>query len=107
MSHAMGKVRFPDGSVLHFEYDGTADVAISALWDTPEQVQAHWRGSVRNTCVCGHDEPVRLFTDYGDGSHWAGRACRACKAITAGGLPAELDTEDGVPDWANASEVES
>ena len=91
MSHADGQVCFSDGTVKHYEYDGTSDVSISALWDTYEEMKRHWRGNVWNDCQCGRDEPVVLSTDYGSGSEWSGRACRYCRAITSGWSPFEED----------------
>ena len=101
MSHANGMVQFPDKTVMHFEYNGTSDVTVSVLWDTSEEVHAHWRGDLWNECKCGRDEPVTLFTDYGDGFHWPGRACRHCRAITAGLEPDE--TTYGTPDWVHSA----
>lgn len=94
-------VRFPDGTVLHCEYNGTSDVMVSALWDTREQMLAHCRGEVWNVCMCGCDEPVTLFSDYGSPFHWPGRACRRCRAITAGQVPFLSDDPitDEEPDW--------
>ena len=101
MSHANGMVQFPDKTVMHFEYNGTSDVTDSVLWDTSEEVHAHWRGDIWNECKCGRDEPVTLFTDYGGSFHWPGRACRHCRAITAGLEPDE--TTDGTPDWVHSA----
>lgn len=103
MSHVNGMVRFSDGVVMHYEYDGTSDVTVSALWDTYEEMLAHWRGDDWNDCRCGHDESVRLFTTYGGAFHWDGRACRHCRAITEGLMPFDDDKsiEDGTPDWAH------
>ena len=89
MSHADGKVYFSDGALRHYEYDGTSDVAISALWDTYEEMKKHWRGDVWNDCQCGADEFVTLTTDYGGGHVWFGKACRHCRAITGGRTPFE------------------
>lgn len=103
MSHANGMVQFPDDTVMHFEYDGTSDVTVSVLWDTYEEVHAHWRGDQWNECKCGRDEPVTLFTDYGSSYHWPGRACRHCRAITEERTPFDTDVvvTRGTPDWVH------
>lgn len=108
MSHANGQVRFQDGLILHFEYNGTSDVCISNLRDTNEEVWSHWRQQEWLKCDCGRDEEVEIANDYGDGS-WSpnGKACRHCRAITFDPFPAYMyDNEsgviqelDGLPDW--------
>jgi hypothetical protein len=100
-------VRFNDGTVMHYEYNGTSDVTVSALWDTYEEMYKHWRGDDWNECGCGQDEPVRLFTDYGDGFSWDGRACRHCRSITAGRMPYDDDRpiENGTPEWVHIARV--
>ena len=104
MSHAHGKVKFEDGTVLCYEYNGTVDLTCTALRRTHEEVSKHWRADNMAECTCGAaPEKVRIMTDYGDGSSWDGTACRKCMAITGGINPddAEDTYEDGIPDWAN------
>lgn len=86
MSHAHGKVVFEDKLVLYYEYDGTSDIVLPKLWDTPQEVSDHWREPepFSRKCTCGKDEPVLIDTDYGYGYHWNGKACRHCKVITEG-----------------------
>lgn len=38
MSHANGEVRFNDGGIKHFEYNGTSDICIPELYDSYEDV---------------------------------------------------------------------
>lgn len=110
MSHATGAVRFKDGQQLYFEYDGTSDVCIPMLWKTTEEVSENWRSGKWKDCTCGGlDEPVSIFSDYGNGTSWPGRACRACMVITDGLTrealwDADRDDEivDGIPDWAQS-----
>jgi hypothetical protein len=100
MSHAYGRVRFDDGTVLHFEYDGTSDVCISTLRTSRKEVWDHWRDQGWNRCTCGRDQPVEIAEDYGGGQWWAGRACRHCMAITDGlREPEDEPTHTGLPDW--------
>jgi len=108
MSHAYGQLRFSDGLILHFEYNGTSDVCISNLHNTKEGVCNHWRRQEWLKCNCGRDEAVEVANNYGDGS-WSpdGRACRHCKAITFDPVQAymyanengEIKEFDGLPDW--------
>ena len=96
MSHAFGKVHFVDGLVLHYEYDGTSDVTIPRLYTTANEVAANWRRVddwVWNCCTCGKDEPVKIYSSYGGGFSWDGRACRHCQCIVAGYEPV-FDEED-------------
>lgn len=91
MSHDAGTVKFPDGTTMHYEYDGTADVALSHLYDTYEEMRANWRKGTWLRCTCGKDEEVTIATDYGGGDEWDGRACRHCRAITQGLSPSYND----------------
>ena len=97
MSHAYGQVRFQDGLIMHFEYDGTSGHCISNLRDTHQQVSDNWRKSESLECLCGRDEPVKIATDYGPGLNSDGRACRHCRAIT----------KDPLCSWENASRAYS
>lgn len=84
MSHSMGEIEFKDGTVLYFEYNGTCDIVINCLWKTKEEVSDNWRKYKENTCDCGRDEPVEIYSYYGGGFSWSGRACRHCMALTEG-----------------------
>lgn len=90
MSHAYGKCRFADGTVLHFEYDGTSDMCISRLWDTEEEVGEHWRTWETRDCKCGKYEDVEMAVDYGSGKIATGRACKHCRAVTFDPFPLDL-----------------
>jgi len=104
MSHSAGRVRFSDGLILHFEYNGTADIVIPALWNTPVEVTDHWRNQPLRKCTCGNDELVEVAEAYGGGEYWPGRACRKCMCVVEGlgvGIDESLyDKEkDGLPSW--------
>lgn len=43
MSHANGEVIFNDGSIKHFEYNGTSDICIPKLYDTYDEMTDNWR----------------------------------------------------------------
>lgn len=90
MSHANAEASFADGLVLYGEYNGTSDLMILALYSTREERNARWREEHREpACSCGGDEPVLLWTDYGGGMTWPGRACRTCRCVTAAPDPDE------------------
>jgi len=84
MSHANGQVRFQDGLILHYEYDGTCDIVIPSLWKTHKEVWEHWRNQPDRRCDCGNDEAAEIGCDYAYGSYWPGKACRHCMCVTDG-----------------------
>jgi len=104
MSHATGKVRFNDGTVMFYEYNGTCDVVCNCLYDSYKEMHSNWRDQPSNECTCGNDEEVEIATNYADGYYWPGKACRKCKAITRG-LGSAVDEyiydeeTEGLPDW--------
>ncbi|TSC82425.1 MAG: Uncharacterized protein G01um101419_581 [Parcubacteria group bacterium Gr01-1014_19] len=99
MSHSHGEV-IQEGKVVgFFEYDGTADVALSPIWDTRDEVDANWRIGLWTQCTCHQPSTdVLLFTEYGGGFYWPAKACLNCKAITNEYSPFESDRrKDGHP----------
>jgi hypothetical protein len=99
MSHAHGEVYQGGRIVGYYEYDGTADIACSRIQESPEAVNASWRGDNWRECECGQDaEDVILYSDYGDGFHWPAKACLRCHAITDGQMPYAEDWAPG-PEW--------
>lgn len=105
MSHAYGQVKFEDGTIMHYEYNGTVDLVCNCLYQTREEVTQNWRNQPSNQCICGKDEFVKIGTDYGSGYWWPGCACKYCKAITmgfgSGGNEVELFEmeQEGLPSW--------
>lgn len=104
MSHANGRVKFDDGAILHFEYNGTADMVCNCLYFSYDDMVSAWRNQQDQVCECGNAEPVEIATDYGSGSQWPGMACRHCMAITMGlgtGLDESLYdiAKAGLPGW--------
>jgi hypothetical protein len=127
MSNGLGKVKFLDGAVLFFKYSGTCSMAHTSLYaDASHARNQDLLPQVKIPCECWdenkcstQDEPVELATDYCDGKHWIGRACRACNRITDGIEPERVEKEepedlspyyaaemfmpyspkDGLPDW--------
>lgn len=55
MSHANGKVRFNDGSIKHFEYNGSDNICIPKLYDTYDEMIENWRSF--NTLVEENNTP--------------------------------------------------
>jgi hypothetical protein len=100
--------RFPDGLVLYFEYNGTCDVVIPALWPTAAAMEAHWRtdeGPQR--CTCGQPpEPVTLWTSYGAGYYWPGTACLRCMCVVDGIGAYDIEQECGTPSWVLADRMQ-
>jgi hypothetical protein len=94
VSHAGGEIWTPEGEFRgFFEYNGTADVVCTRVYKTPEAMQEHWRADCYRDCKCGNKtEDVVLYTTYGFGFYWKGKACWSCEAVTAGLWP--FDDED-------------
>ena len=100
MSHATGLVRFSDGLIRFFEYNGTADVCQPTLWSTRAELYEHWRNDDWKLCTCGNPpEAVELHADYGRGLNWSSTACRQCQVIVDCSDPYTLGNEPGLPDW--------
>lgn len=106
MSHTHGAVRFDDGLVLFFEYNGTSDICRPLLYKTTQEVSDNWRSIIpEKTWVDGTntEEPVEIFVDYGGGFCWNGKADRHMMLITQGWDawdPKIGGPTDGIPDWA-------
>jgi hypothetical protein len=101
VSHNIGAVRFEDGAIRYYEYDGTSDWPLSRLHVERVGVEDNWRGDNCRLCTCGKDEPVEIVSTYGFGFHWQGRACRSCEAITAGFEPYDSEGYSrGHPSWS-------
>ncbi len=105
MSHAQGAVKFPDGKIMFFEYNGTVDICLPHLYETKEQLTDNWRRKDWITCTCGNGNDftnhvrVRIATTYGYGYSWDGFACKECKCLLSP-LDVNYDTEtSGLPDW--------
>jgi hypothetical protein len=105
MSHAYGAVRFPDGKIMSFEYNGTADVCHPKLHETQADVTLHWREkNPWKICTCGNQpEKVEAYNDYGDGSTWTTIACKQCAVIINCSDPLEMPDHKypNKPDWIN------
>jgi hypothetical protein len=81
MSHANGMVKFKDGSIYHYEYDGTSDVCLSALYDTQKDMHLNWRRQPHKKCTCGNEEQVEAYSSYGGGWYFKALGCQKCRSI--------------------------
>jgi hypothetical protein len=103
MSHASGAVRFKDGVVKFYEYNGTSDVCISHLYDSMKAMLAHWRKGQWMACACPEGmEDVEIYSSYGGGFTFPGKACRKCSALYGGSYDEEnyYDKQmSGEPQW--------
>jgi hypothetical protein len=106
MSHALGAVKFPDGRVYFFEYDGTECVALNRLYETEREVEDNWRSHRSGACRCRPGRAawveIEIMTLYGAGFHWSGTGCANCRKIVLGTDPYAkgVVTHDGHPDWS-------
>jgi hypothetical protein len=63
-------------------------VVLPTIRSTREEVASHWRSGAWAECGCGRPAvDVVIYSDYGFGFHWPGKACFDCLAITDGLLP--------------------
>lgn len=101
MSHAIGAIKFGDGLIRFYEYNGTSDYVISFHYRTPDQVSANWRSGNEVQCVCGEEEHVSIYSSYGDGFYMDGYACKYCNSVRTE-HPYDFDLiecEDMDDDW--------
>lgn len=101
MSHAIGAIKFGDGLIRFYEYNGTSDYVISYHYRTPDQVSENWRSSKHVECDCGEEEPVSIYSSYGGGFYMDGYACKFCNSVRTE-HPYDFDTierEDMKEDW--------
>ncbi len=86
MSHTVGEILNDKEEILgYYEYDGTCDFAIPAVWDSVDEVMEHWRdpNPTRKECTCGGEhESVEIQSNYGGGFSWRGFWCPTCRVIT-------------------------
>lgn len=102
MSHSTGAIKFPDGKIMFYEYNGTVDIAMPHLYETYEELHANWRRRDWKECSCNNFNNhirVRIASTYGNGFSWDGFACKECKVLLSP-LEANYDTEtSGLPEW--------
>jgi len=104
MSHSSGLVKFKNGNIYHYEYNGTVDVCFPMLYKTLEELGDNWRrDDFWKECTCGSKEWVQIFSSYGGGFYWSGKACEKCMVIEDFLSPFDNDGlihHNGEPKWA-------
>lgn len=110
MSHSYGKVYEKEGKLIgYFEYNGTCDVALSAIQKTAEDVNKYWRSNQNcRECLCKSpiEKDVILWTDYGDGFYWNAKICENCMAILNNRMPFEVESMSS-QNWFDFSKEET
>lgn len=96
MSHSYGEIIKNGKTVGYYEYNGTSDIVLPKIWKTHEEVSEHWRedNPFSRKCDCGKDEPVQIYSSYGNGFWWKGRACLTCMVVTEGINPYDEEIEE-------------
>jgi hypothetical protein len=77
MSHASAAVLFRDGTIRYGIYSGTSDIMGSCLFGSIDEAWDDYRSPAsRDEAAEAADEPVIIYSDYGGGFSWPGRATR-------------------------------
>ena len=98
MSNTLGKVYKDKVVVGYYEYYGTCDIVEPTIRKTAQEVYDLWRKPEYRKCTCGKpSEDVILYSDYGDGFHWSGKACLTCLVVVEGINVYDIDTTEGEP----------
>lgn len=102
MSSAILLVRFPNGDIRFGFYFGTSDVALPKLITEPDGWYdlkgTPWPSSAELASLEGVED-VEVYSDYGGGFSWPGRATRDW--LVEGHDPFDGDRDhDGTPQWA-------
>lgn len=103
MSHSLGAVRFPDKTIMFYEYDGTSDIVLPWLYKTAQEVRDNWRSKTRvwEHCKCERElEKVEIYTCYGFGFYLDGLACRHCERVSTIEDSSIIETNEVEVDWA-------
>ena len=56
MSHTTGALRFKDGLIRFYEYDGTVDLVLSHHYETVEEVSENWCKGEWLDCHCENED---------------------------------------------------
>lgn len=114
MSSAVGKVRFRDGTIMYFRYDGTCDICNDRLFKSIDELDENWRKEKSIEVDEGKHpyEPVTIANAYAFGYHWEGFASRGghihCNSLIPNDYtlvdegiekePRNIESE-GLPEW--------
>lgn len=99
----MSLVRFnKNGKIVYCEYNSTRDFMRAKLFETEKEMDKYWRKEQPLVNNCKHEsEDVEIYSTYGGGFSWEGKACRKCMQLIDGLIPDFIeDTVDGEPEWA-------
>jgi hypothetical protein len=115
MSHSIGAVKFNDGTIYFFEYNGTVDVCLPKLYRTREEVYDNWRNQKweHHDNICNKSENAIMASTYGGGFGWNIVACKEHMLITDCHSHEALTDEEnesyynGLPDWYPKSDGQS
>lgn len=102
----MGAIKFADNLIRFYEYNGTSDIVISRHYESMDEVSENWRDHTEETCSCGREEAVSLYTNYGGGFYIEGIACRHCNSVRSKDFDFEILERDEVEDWVKDLEWE-
>jgi len=93
-------VRFPDGEIRHGGYRSSCDLALPALFETPDE--AAQAAFIRGRVVPDHGtgEQVEVATVYGNGFWWTATALKDW--LTSNHDPFAADEHAGLPEWLTA-----
>lgn len=100
MSHSLGAIKFQDGIIRYYEYDGTSDIVISHHYATAQEVFDNWRNHKWLDCKCVNNEPVSIYTSYGDGYYIDGSACKKCNSVQSNEMFFHIIEPYETDDWA-------
>jgi hypothetical protein len=102
MSHSLGALKFKDGTIRYYEYNGTSDIVISCHYETVQEVLDNWRSYKRNDCKCNNEEDVSIYTSYGNGFYIDGKACKICNSVRPNDCDFDIIEKDDTYDWAKS-----
>lgn len=100
MSHAMGALKFNDGTIRYYEYDGTSDIVLSHHYETPKEVSENWRQGEWYNCNCGKEAPVSIFSSYRGSFYIEGQACKNCNSVRSDIDDFDKIEREETEDWA-------
>ena len=98
MSDSLALVRFPDGELRVAYYFGSIDMVVPPLYDLSEAdavLAAGFEAVIerlqeleeKGSPDPGDVEDVQVWSDYGAGAHWRGRASRGSGMLVEGSIP--------------------
>lgn len=100
MSHSIGAIKFNNGEIRYYEYNGTSDTVLSCHYPSQEEVLEHCRNQPHNHCTCGCEEEVSIYSSYGGGFYFKGKACKKCCSVHPDEYHFETIEPQGTDDWA-------